>query len=1063
MKTRLFKSILIISLFSFYLPAVAEDIDLFVGASATATDLPNVMIIIDNAANFSSSASIINSTCIIEGATNTLSGTAGGVEQCALYNVFSSVDATTPTFNLGVMVYNANNIRDINNANCGGSNGGCLAQPLVTFNATNKANFLAWVKSWKTTGGAGSGYIKANGEATGAAMQETWAYLAGRTGLSGRSYLSIKPSGSCLKNYVVFVGNSYTSAGTPGDATGDSGPKNALLGTNSTANMNASPVATTSQQTVILDKNITSCGAFTFPSSAHENKGYYADEWARYMYGQGITTYTIGVLGSSCQAEYAALLTSMAAYGVGTYYPTTDYSGLVAAFKQILSEVQSVNSVFASVSLPVSVNTQGTFLNQVYIGMFRPDKDGKPRWFGNLKQYKLGYSSNVLQLLDADNAKAISASGSGFIAECARSFWTPTSINDYWRYNTKENCVGQAASSDYPDGNIVEKGAQAYTLRNSATARNIKTCAPYPSACTSIDFNTSNVTPSSLGLLLLDTAQRDRLVRWGIGYDVKNELNNATFDLTTSPTTTTDIRPSVHGDVVHSRPVAINYGTDTAPQVVVFYGGNDGVMRAVNGNRDLKLDGTASLSIGGKAPGNEIWSFMPPEFYTKIQRLYDNSPGISFPGQSAAGTQAKDYGFDGPMTADKFNGTTSLFSTMRRGGRALYAFDVSSLSTTPNPTVKWKIGCSDLDIIPDFSCTFGFTELGQTWSTPKVIKSAGYVNSDTVPLQKPMLLMGGGYDKCQDADPGTCTYPGNKGNKIYVIDANTGVLLKAFTTDSSVVADITVVPDASGYMKFAYAADLGGNIYLISGADANTSIGNTLPANWTMTKIASLGGTATASDKRKFMFAPDVLDDNGKYILLIGSGDREKPLASYTAAAAVQNRFYMIQDKPSDANWLTSEAAACGANVICNASLFAITSSATPTPVQLQDKKGWYLALTTSEQVVTSAITVFGTVTFSTFQPTPPAANACTSLGTATVYNLDYTNAATKVGTVRGQHIVGDGLPPSPVAGMVTLDDGTTVPFIIGSNPASPLQGGDPISPTSTIRPRSRAYWNITK
>ena len=40
----------------------------------------------------------------------------------------------------------------------------------------------------------------------------------------------------------------------------------------------------------------------------------------------------------------------------------------------IFSEIQAVNSVFASVSLPVSVNTEGTFLNQVYIGMFRPDE-----------------------------------------------------------------------------------------------------------------------------------------------------------------------------------------------------------------------------------------------------------------------------------------------------------------------------------------------------------------------------------------------------------------------------------------------------------------------------------------------------------------------------------------------------------------------------------------------------------------------------------------------------------------------------------------------------------------
>jgi hypothetical protein len=32
-----------------------------------------------------------------------------------------------------------------------------------------------------------------------------------------------------------------------------------------------------------------------------------------------------------------------------------------------------VNSVFASSTLPVSVNVRGAFLNQVYMGVFRPD------------------------------------------------------------------------------------------------------------------------------------------------------------------------------------------------------------------------------------------------------------------------------------------------------------------------------------------------------------------------------------------------------------------------------------------------------------------------------------------------------------------------------------------------------------------------------------------------------------------------------------------------------------------------------------------------------------------
>ncbi|MES2181371.1 MAG: PilC/PilY family type IV pilus protein [Pseudomonadota bacterium] len=1060
MKNQLLKSLLVVTLLACYFSAKAEDIDLFVGAPpASAADLPNLMIVLDNAANFSSSAS----NCTYpDGSAPTLNGTAGGIEQCALYQAISGITVPVvngvekPTVNIGMMVYNANNIRDINNANCGGANGGCLVQPLIPLNTANKTAFLTWIKSWKTTGGAGSGYIKASGEATGAAMQETWAYFAGRTGLSGRSYLSIKPAAVCNNNYIIFVGNSYTSAGTPGDSTGDKGPKGALEGSNSTADMNVSPAATPSQKAAILSTLNTTCGAYTFPSSSHENKGFYADEWARYMSGQKITTYTIGVLGSNCQAQYAALLTSMAEYGNGNYYPTTDYTTLVSAFRQILSEVQSVNSVFSSVSLPVSVNTQGTFLNQVYIGMFRPDKHGLPRWYGNLKQYKLGYvgNSTTLQLLDADNTRAISSSGSGFVAECARSFWTPVTPDNYWTFLSIANCTGYSAQSNTPDGNLVEKGAQAYQLRSTPT-RTVKTCSPTTASttCTALtDFNNSNVTPSMLGTTVTAT-ERDALVNWQHGLDVDDENEDSL--------TLTQTRPSVHGDVVHSRPVAINYGTDAAPQVVVFYGGNDGILRAVNGNR--------TASIGSAAAGSELWAFVAPEFYSKIKRIRDNTVPISFPGYTTGTTTTtttptgtttttttptplpKDYGVDGPIVAYQDASSTTIFAAMRRGGRVLYALNV----TIPaSPAFKWKIGCPNAG--DDTGCTSGFTGLGQTWSAPKVLKAGGYGSGVS-----PMLIMGGGYDTCQDADPNTGCSSFSKGTKIYVLDANTGALLKTFNTDSSVIADLTIVPDSTGLIKYAYAADLGGNVYRISGADANSPIGTTAPASWTITKIATLGGSGT--DNRKFMFPPDILDDNGTYVLLLGSGDREKPLSSYISATAVENRFFVIKDKPTDATWLTLENTTCGANIICTNSLFAITST-TPTQTELATKsKGWYLPLASTEQVVTSAITVFGTVTFSTHEPTAPAAGQCSSLGTAQVYNLNYTNAASTSGTVRGQVIAGGGLPPSPVAGMVTLDNGTTVPFIIGANPGSALQGGNPPPPSSVVRPRSRVYWNIKK
>ena len=156
-----------------------------------------------------------------------------------------------------------------------------------------------------------------------------------------------------------------------------------------------------------------------------------ADEWSRWMEQSpyAITTYTIDVNpGSTGQGPgWTALLKSMATVSRGKYFAVNaagDGSQVALALKTIFSEIQSVNTVFASVALPVSVNTEGTYLNQIYVGMFRPDRDALPRWVGNLKQYKLGITAGRLDTQDANSASAIN-SNTGFITECARSFWTP--------------------------------------------------------------------------------------------------------------------------------------------------------------------------------------------------------------------------------------------------------------------------------------------------------------------------------------------------------------------------------------------------------------------------------------------------------------------------------------------------------------------------------------------------------------------------------------------------------------------------------------------------------------
>ena len=59
----------------------------------------------------------------------------------------------------------------------------------------------------------------------------------------------------------------------------------------------------------------------------------------------------------------------MARMGGGTYSASNSSAELVNQIKAFFAQIQAVNSVAASVALPVSVNVRGTYLNQIYMGM----------------------------------------------------------------------------------------------------------------------------------------------------------------------------------------------------------------------------------------------------------------------------------------------------------------------------------------------------------------------------------------------------------------------------------------------------------------------------------------------------------------------------------------------------------------------------------------------------------------------------------------------------------------------------------------------------------------------
>ncbi len=283
---------------------------------------------------------------------------------------------------------------------------------------------------------------------------------------------------------------------------------------------------------------------------------------------------------------------------------------------------------------------------------------------------------------------------------------------------------------------------------------------------------------------------------------------------------------------------------------------------------------------------------------------------------------------------------------------------------------------------------------------------------------------------------------------VYIINGLTGARLAALTTDYSVPSDVTLTDvNGDGTADRAYVADVRGNVYRI---DFPASGDPLLPDTWTgvsAVKIASLGG--------KVFYPPDVVVTKNFVSVLVGTGDREKPLTTSTS-----DNFFMLKDTVG-APRATALTAADLTKVaqIDNTSMAPVVPDGTPSPVN--DAEGCYIGLATNgEKVVNAPFTIAGTTYFGTNRPTPANTQSCSSgLGQAFAYQFPLFCVAPPKPT----ELVGGGLPPSPVGGIVVMNVNgteTKMPFVIGGGTGgSPFKPEKPTPPISPVR--TRLNWHI--
>jgi Tfp pilus tip-associated adhesin PilY1 len=1197
----------------------AGDTDIFMGNSSGNADAPNIIILLDNSTNWSrqSQAWGVNP----DGSKQS----QGQAELAALQKaLLGKINGKRPA-NVGLaMLTDYGGSATASQGASPSTNGGGAYIRFGVRDMTNAQNNAAL----QTILGGISGDIngsteKVTGQKTkdeSAAFYEIYKYLSGLTpftglynstgaqsiyvdvpqnhqilsgggqllssgfALVGGKYQSpINPSNPCAATYIIYIANNASQFGQIGQPTYE--PTVAI----------ANPMLTP-------------------PTGSVDT---WLDEWTYFLKNTGVAVPTGNNNGSVVtfvldafnptpdSPQYSLSLSSAAVQGGGGYFAVRSATDILNALSIIFSQIQAVNSTFASASLPVNTTNRTQDRNQVFIPMFRPDPKDNPRWMGNLKQFQLILDpggSGAIDLGDNSNPPINAVNNqTGFLDPCALSFWT-TDSNRYWANDPTDLPVPQSLCgqpprvfstwSDYQDGPIVEKGGIGEVIRkgnNPPTTNTTPTWTYGRSVYTLAGLTGTSLVPFT-STTLGTTSTQVAMANFILGHDVGNiqftgtTHANTTVDgiapgvtaglsmglkvssadgsvpvgtlitaigptsitLSAAATSSTSglsfttgraaeyvnnsnnlpalptdhVRPSVHGDEIHSRPQPVDYGvncpgqTDAkgnpVPGSIVFYGSNDGTLRAID-----------------TCYGKELWAFIAPEFYasqTGFSRLMNNSPGVSYFGQITSGMTVfptpKDFYFDGSVglyqNAD--NSQVWIYPSMRRGGRTIYAFDVTVPGT---PKFKWKAGCpfQESPVGSDTGCADGqgsngtaMRGMGQTWSTPVVATSVlGHTG--------PVIIVGGGYDTCEDANtaaplcgsvttnpstlPTTCgTSASPKGAGVYVLDAFSGALLNCFPTTRSVAADVALIAVATaGVVDHAYAVDTGGNIYRLDFAASQS--------NWRMNLVAYTNGAAFANGAgRKFLFAPALLAapatlpaaPGGQVYLALGSGDREHPLQSeypYTGtinssgavtAAAVVNRFYVFKDDlPQPGQPPTSVTAvdlddttATDTNYMYDytygpTGVGSTTSCSTPGVLPNSSVRGWFINLNqygNDEQTVSSAIIAAGMVAFSTNRPIPAAQGSCsTSLGEARGYWLNLFNASGGIaangmscGGSRSSVFIGGGLPPSPVLANVVVG-GQSMTVTLGTSQLSGVSGvgNSSIAPQQvkpTIVPtRKKVFW----
>ncbi|SEI46922.1 PilC beta-propeller domain-containing protein [Allopseudospirillum japonicum] len=296
---------------------------------------------------------------------------------------------------------------------------------------------------------------------------------------------------------------------------------------------------------------------------------------------QQVLVYTIGfTTNQTLLSATAAPLNSDKINNGSGYFTADNAEELESAFEFIVADILSRGTTFSAPAVSTAFSDQTQSLNKIYVPRFLPRNE--PRWSGNIKLLKFDEATGLL--VDQYDNAAINTD-TGEIKESAVPFWSNAS----------------------DEGDNVEMGGAGALLVKKVenagiSARHLVTNTGNQGALETFDTENPRLDAQFFSLPEDTSAKElEDLIRWASGEDVADEDEDPT----------TRARPWIVGDILHSNPVAINYGgnTEKTADLKVIFGTNAGFLHILNGDT-----------------GQEISAFTPKELGYLHRILQENTP-----------------------------------------------------------------------------------------------------------------------------------------------------------------------------------------------------------------------------------------------------------------------------------------------------------------------------------------------------------------------------------------------------------------------------------------------------